>query len=318
MWSFFVEFASRSFSLFLSSISATALGFLAGNIVQFFVYEFATWLAIWVIRGKEAMLARKRENFLIGAVAYVIAVMTIYGPIFVRQMWNIDHAIWEEAKGQPIPAISRYLPPPPFAVEKSPAFITLSLVPQNGFSFDLGGPYKLENKRQYLLVFGNSTHALKFADIAIQFPYPVEAQRVLRVTGIHDFTFQPMRPVINLIGAQLENNGCLGRWSYDLHARSIQGHGHAEISLILNGHSAAHPTPGMTIDQKNGYIAGSFGYTYHGRNTKRDYYAELNRSQDTILKMTLPQSQMPLGLKKSSGFTVLEGPCIPDGSLIAP
>src|SRR5258708_16060805 len=91
MWSFFVEFASRSFSLFLSSISATAVGFLAGNIVQFFVYELATWLAIWVIRGKEAMLARKRENFLIGAVAYVIAVMTIYGPIFVRQMWNIDH-----------------------------------------------------------------------------------------------------------------------------------------------------------------------------------------------------------------------------------
>jgi hypothetical protein len=316
--SFFIEFLGLAWDSFLSAIGTTGLGLFASSFALFFMLEVATWVVIWVVRGKDAMMAHKKENFIIGAAAYILAMLTIYVPIYVGQMRKVDSAIWNEASSQSIPqGISRCPAPPAFAEELSPASITLSLVPQN-FSFDLGGPYKLEDKRQYLLTFENSTHNLSAADLELRFPYPVEAKRVIRVRGIHEFTFDPTRPLLNLIGAKLEDNGCLGRWSYNLHVVDAQGKSRGEISLILNTHSASHPLAQGTIHQGNGYIVGFFVYRYLSQTIKRGYYAELSPTQEMTVKVADPQSQPPTGFKKSSGFTVLDGPCIPDSSLMAP
>jgi hypothetical protein len=58
--------------------------------------------------------------------------------------------------------------------------------------------------------------------MSIRFPYPVEAAKITNVGGMQEETFQPSRPLINLFGAKLEDNGCLGRWSYELHMENVQ------------------------------------------------------------------------------------------------
>jgi len=315
---FFVEIASRSLDYFLSAIGTTSLGFIASNILQFFVFELATWLVIWLKRGKQAMMTHKAENFLIGALAYLVSIVTIYAPIYVRQVIKTGHAIRYEASHQPLPPCV-WLPPvpPDFATEVSSASISVSIVPTE-FSFDLGGPYKLDHKRQFTVSLDNSSHAVDLVELNIKFPYPVEAEKITQVRGIRAMSFQPQRPLINLLGAQLENNGCLGRWSYDLRAERLQRFGHAEVSVILNGHSAANPDPQITIKTGNGHIAGDWVYHFRGKAIKNKYFAEVEpvEIEQTNLKVLETHSTIPPGFKEVRGFTVLEGPCIPNDSLI--
>ncbi len=317
---FVIELLDRAWKSFLLVLGTTTLGFLAGTIALFLAVEFATWIGTWVVRGKDAMRQHKKENFLIGVLIYFAALLTIYLPIYVRQIWTVDRAIWSEAETQPIPhETSRASSVPAFAYEMSPASMSIRLTPQEGFSFDLAGPYKLDFKRQYLLVFTNSKHPLKLVDVQVHFPYPVEAQKTIKVTKIRRFIFRPSRPILNLIGAQLEGGGCLGRWSYDLHILDAEAGSQAEVSLILNGWSSAHPEPGFDLKPPaNGYIAGFFVHTYRGTVTRTNYYVTLEPSKDTMITTPEAQSRMPTGFRKSSGFTVLEGPCIPDSSLLTP
>lgn len=313
---FFWEVAGRAWVLFLVAIGTTGLGFFASSVLQFFVVELVTLLVLWWFRGADAMRSRRTENLLIGAVAYVIAVLTIYAPIYFRQTLKVDGEIRDEADTHIPPGTSRYPALPDFAYELSPASITVSLVPQNGFSVDLGGPYKLDDKKQYLLTFSNLSHAIKAAEIEVKFPYPVEARKIVRVSAIREVTFEPSRPLINLLGAQLENGGCLGRWSYHLHVADAARGGVTEVSLILNGYSHTHPTAESAIAQGNGYIAGKFLYSYRGSAVISDYYATLEPAQDMMIKTSQPQGRLPQGWKPSFGFTVLMGPCIPDSSIL--
>jgi hypothetical protein len=308
----------RAWQSFLVAIGTTGLGFLANNIEQLIAIQIATHFFIWIFRGPDAMRNHKKQNLLIGALAYATAVLIVYAPIYIRQVSKVRARIETEADKQTAPSFGHSPSPPAFAYETSPASITVSLIPQQGFAVDLGGPYKFDDKKQYRLVFKNLSHSLKLADIEARFPYPVEAQRIVTVSKIAQVTFMPTRPLINLVGAQLQGGGCLGRWSYRFTASQVAAHGMAQISLILNGYSSSHPSPDVTIHQGNGYVAGFFVYQYRGKITRHDYYAELVPGQDMTIKMTEPQSQTPLGFKKSSGFTVLMGPCIPDNSLLSP
>ena len=319
MLHFVSEILVRAWQSFLTAIGTTGLGFFASNVLQFFVMEVATHLVLWFFRGVERMRSHRRENLLIGALAYIIAVVTIYTPIYVRQILKVTSEIRSEAETQPFaPIVSRHLGPPPFAYELTTPSVAISLTPQSGFTFDLSGSYTLENKKQYVVVFANSIHALKSVDLEIKFPYPVEAQKVVEVSMVDGFTFAPSLPVINIIGAQIESNGCLGRWSYRLRAGHVARYGRARISVILNGWSAAHPDPRIRLDLGNGYVAGSFTYNYRGKAVSSGYYATLEPSEDMVIKVSEPQHQIPAQFRKSSGFTVLAGPCIPNNSLLAP
>jgi hypothetical protein len=321
MASFFIEFLSRVWGAFLSAIGTTGLGFFASSVMQLFVAELATLVLIWAFRGKDAMVTRRKENLIIGASAYVVAVLTIYGPIYVRQMWKIQSEISNEGEAHWPGPINRHIAPPPYAYEVSSASIRISLTPQSGFAVDLGGPYSFADKKQYLLAFSNSTHAVRSVEIEIRFPYPVEAQKVVKVNDIGKLTFAPTLPLINLIGAQLEGGGCLGRWSYQLSAINVRGHGKAIISLILNDQAAAHPIPGTqesNVLYGNGYIAGSFTFNYRGKPVRSVYYSKLESNKDMMIGASEPQREIPSSFKKSSGFTVLAGPCIPDNSLLSP
>ena len=80
-----------------------------------------------------------------------------------------------------------------------------------------------EHKRHYWLAVDTSTHKVDVVQMSIRYPYPVEAARLTNVEGMREETFQPSRPLINLFGAKLEDNGCLGRWSHELHMENVQG-----------------------------------------------------------------------------------------------
>jgi hypothetical protein len=311
------EILVRAWQSFLGAIGTTGLGFFASNVLQFFVMEVATHLVLWLFRGVERMRSHRKENLLIGALAYAIAVVTIYTPIYVRQVWRVNVEIHSEAESQPpAPSTSRHVSPPPFAYELSAPSIAISLAPQNGFTFDLSGTYSLEYKKQYLLTFANSEHKLRGIDVEIEFPYPVEAQKIVRVRRVEGVTFSPTPPIMNVLGAKIETNGCIGRWTYHLHTGSVAGQGNATVSLILNGWSAAHPDTGPPLG--NGYIGGSFMYSYRGKTMSSGYYAVLEPSQDMAIKVSEPQHQKPAEFRRFIGFTVLAGPCIPDSSLLFP
>jgi len=315
MWLFITEILGRTWHAFLGAIGTTSLGFFTNNIEQFFALELVTWLGVWLFRGKEAMLSHKKQNFLFGAVLYLAAIVIVYLPIYVRQVWKVNGEIRKEADAQMPPSITRHLVPPPYAYELSSASIAISLVPQNGLLVDLGGPYKFDDKKEYVLTLRDSAHSLKLVDLEIKFPYPVEAQKIGKTSQVGQVTFGPTLPLINLVGATLGGGGCLGRWSYRLRAISLGRMAGVEILLILNGKFAASP-PGVGVPQGNGYVSGSFVYSYRGKTVRSEYYSILEGSRDMIIKASEPQSQIPTGWRRSSGFTVLEGPCIPDNSLI--
>jgi hypothetical protein len=317
MLPFVGEILVRAWQSFLAAIGTTGLGFFTNNIEQFFALELVTWLGVWLFRGKEAMLSHKRQTFLFGAMLYLVAIVIVYLPIYLRQVPKINSEIRNDAEKQSLlSSIDRHIVPPPYAYELSAPSIAITLVPQNGFTFDLSGTYSLEHKKQYLLTFTNSAHKLSALDVEIEFPYPVEAHKIVKVSMMDGATFDPTSPVINILGAKIESSGCIGRWTYHFHAGSVAGGGTATISLILNGWSAAHPGAGPPLG--NGYIAGSFMYSYRGTTTSSGYYAVFEPDQDMVIRVSEPQRQKPAEFHRLIGFTVLAGPCIPDNSLLAP
>ena len=96
-------------------------------------------------------------------------------------------------------------------------------VPSFATEFSPASGYRLEHKRHYWLAVETSTHKVDVVQMSIRFPYPVEAAKISNVGGMREETFQPSRPLINLFVAKLEDNGCLGRWSNELHRENVQG-----------------------------------------------------------------------------------------------
>lgn len=93
MWSHFFSLLHQSGKDFLSALGTTGLGWWTQGIIWFAATEIATYAVIWAMRGKAAMKAHHAGNFRIGFYAWLIVMVSVYGPIFG---WHVVRAVYDD------------------------------------------------------------------------------------------------------------------------------------------------------------------------------------------------------------------------------
>lgn len=93
MWHHFVNLLCESGDGFLTALGATGLGWWVQGIIWFVATEGATYLVIWLVRGREAMNAHRAENFRIGFYVWLVVMVCVYSPIFG---WHIVRAVYDD------------------------------------------------------------------------------------------------------------------------------------------------------------------------------------------------------------------------------
>jgi hypothetical protein len=93
MWPHFVNLLHQSRDIFLALLGTTGLGWWVQGIIWFIATELATYGAVWIIRGKDAMRARAAQNLRIGFYAWLCVMFCVYTPIFG---YGVAKAVFED------------------------------------------------------------------------------------------------------------------------------------------------------------------------------------------------------------------------------
>jgi hypothetical protein len=112
--SFVLDLLVRAWSVFLSSLGTTGLGFFVSNIVLFIVTVVITHAVMFAKKGKAA-LAQEFENFRVSGLVYALVLALVFIPIFGYGLFvKIPRYIRDEANAQPSsPRLTRLRPTPP-------------------------------------------------------------------------------------------------------------------------------------------------------------------------------------------------------------
>jgi hypothetical protein len=93
VWPHFLNLLQKSWDSFLSALGTTGLGWWVQGIIWFFATEIATYLVVWITRGKAAMKDRAMQNFKIGLYAWLLVMVFVYVPIFG---WNVVKTVYSD------------------------------------------------------------------------------------------------------------------------------------------------------------------------------------------------------------------------------
>jgi uncharacterized membrane protein YeaQ/YmgE (transglycosylase-associated protein family) len=299
--SFLLELASRAFQQSFNLICGTV-----GTIVISCVGALVTALLVRFFRGRKAFMEHIKANILIALAGAVITWFIVFCGLLAWQPHNIDS---EASRNSPPPMTFPLPPPPPWTFEPPPAAIEIFLHAHKGFDLEPpSGRVVFENKRQYSLIIINSGEKpILSTELQVAFPFPVEAQNIIRTQGVTGVTFGPWRPFSwPGPGGGIETPNCLATGSYKLRIAQLNPHGKLEIGVILNN----SPYLGRVgID----YVCGHFNSWYHGRLVRAEYFAPFELKEGVVGLGAVRTK--PAKLRSAVVFQILLAPCIPNGSL---
>lgn len=318
---FLLELIHRSWDSSVSSLGTTTLAVFVAIGAGAFVLVLKALRISGSVRNRwDEIIRHWRENIKDG----LLAAFVIWATIFGYFLYKVQHEIATQADATaPPPSLKWALPvSPSWANQPLPPKLKVSLRALDEFTFDFppGPVWNLKARREYSMTVENTGgQSAKSLEVAIQFPFLVEALNIVASRGASGVKFQTsdrMHP----FGGSLQVNGCPASSTYTLRAGEMAPRGKVQALLILSNVPPGFPSPIAPHSQSlnsaatKDFMFGRFVYKSEGKAVKGEYYAPLELGDQKVVRVGIPRARShPIWLRYDELFLPL--PCIPSSLL---